>query len=296
MIPQEEISPQIDYCACRYGTSRVEFRGPKRRLDEGYVAVVGGSEAYGKFVSEPFSDRLEAHLGETVVNLGVMHAGLTLIAEDPAILPIASRARMAIVQVLGAQNMSNRFYTVHPRRNDRFLAASPRLQSMFPDIDFAEVNFTGHLLTCLEQTGRPAYLDVVAELRTAWIARMKAVLNDIRGERILLWMSDRRPEDPTPTTSPLDPVFVDRGMLDALAPHCAGVVEAIATRDAREEGLEGKIYLPGEEQAAAAMPGPVFHDQAAGLLAAAVARPKSLRRASLADAPPHFDPRITASR
>lgn len=32
----------LTYAPCRYGMSRILFRGPKRRLDTPYVAFVGG--------------------------------------------------------------------------------------------------------------------------------------------------------------------------------------------------------------------------------------------------------------
>jgi hypothetical protein len=46
----------------------------------------------------------------------------------------------------GAQNLSNRLYTVHPRRNDRFLRASGILRTIYRDVDFTEFHFTRHML------------------------------------------------------------------------------------------------------------------------------------------------------
>ena len=106
----------INYKPWRHGASRIAFRGPAQRLDDAFVAIVGGSETFGKFVEHPFSDLLQKEISVPVVNLGVMHAGLSLIADDPAIRDISSKAQLTVVQVLGAQNMSNRFYSVHPRK------------------------------------------------------------------------------------------------------------------------------------------------------------------------------------
>ena len=147
MTLNDDSETVIDYKPWRHCTSRLAFRGPAQRLDEPYVAIVGGSETFGKFVDYPFVDLLRAEIGIPVVNLGVMHAGLSLIMDDPTILDIASNAQMTVVQVLGATNMSNRFYSVHPRRNDRFVSASKRMQVLFPDVDFTDFNFIGHLLT-----------------------------------------------------------------------------------------------------------------------------------------------------
>ena len=98
-----------------YGASRVIVRGPKRRLNARYIADIGSGQAYGKYVEVLFVDALEAQIGEPVVNLGVMQAGLTPPADYPGILPVTSNPRMTLVQILGAQSMPNRVYSVHPR-------------------------------------------------------------------------------------------------------------------------------------------------------------------------------------
>ncbi len=263
----------IDYRPCRYGASRLAFRGPARSLEGSYLAALGGSETFGKFVADPYVDLLERTLQTPVVNLGVMQAGLTLFLDDPGVLTVASNATLTIVQVLGAQNMSNRFYSVHPRRNDRFLKASDALQALYPHADFTEFNFTGHLLRALE-TGDPrSFGRVVDELKTAWVRRMTSILNAIEGEKLLLWMSDRTPEQTSDSTSDSDPLFVDRHMLTALSPLASGLVEVVATDRMRSDGLKGKSFLPGEEAAAEVMPGPRFHAEVAEALATTVQWP-----------------------
>ena len=121
----------LDYYPCRYGTSRVLFRGPRRDLDRPYVAMLGSTETYGKFVPEPYPALTEAATGLRVVNLGYVNAGLDLYLKDPEVLDTAARARVTVVQIMGAQNLSNRFYTVHPRRNDRFTGPTPLLRALF---------------------------------------------------------------------------------------------------------------------------------------------------------------------
>ncbi len=286
MIVQEKPKPLLDYSPCRYGASRIPFRGPERTLDGPYVSVIGGSESYGKFVSKPFANLLEERLETPVVNLAAMHAGLTLIVDDPAILTIASASQMTIVQVLGAQNMSNRYYSVHPRRNDRFVGASDQMQAMFPDVDFTEFNFTGHLMSSLEERKHPALPDLIAELKTAWVQRMKLILSDIASEKILLWMSERAPEETAPLSDVMDPHYVDRDMLEALSPYIAGIVEVVTDDDTATEDMVGKLYTEGEKQAAAALPGPAFHSKVADQIAGVMVDPEQKRRAKNFDAPP----------
>ena len=70
----------LDYFPCRYGQSRLLFRGPPRNLDGAYAVVMGGTETYGKFVPDPYAALLEEKLGLPVVaflcdRLAVMKAG-----------------------------------------------------------------------------------------------------------------------------------------------------------------------------------------------------------------------------
>ena len=44
----------LDYFPCRYGQSKLLFRGPRRRFDGPYAAAIGGTETYGKFVADPY--------------------------------------------------------------------------------------------------------------------------------------------------------------------------------------------------------------------------------------------------
>ncbi len=149
MILQDQQRVGLDYQPCRYGASRTLFRGPAKSLDGRYVAVLGGTEVYGRFVEQPFPDLLERRLNRTTVNFGCMNAGLDVFINDPVIMRACTQAALTVVQIVGAQNMSNRFYTVHPRRNDRFLRPARRMTEIWPDVDFSEIHFTRHLLKTL---------------------------------------------------------------------------------------------------------------------------------------------------
>ena len=122
----------LDYQPCRYGKSKLLFRGPKKRLEAGYVAFLGGTETYGKYVVRPYPEILGGMLGVTSLNLGAVNAGVDTFHDDTTVLGLAREADLRVIQLSGAQYMSNRFYMVHPRRNDRFLRASPALKALYP--------------------------------------------------------------------------------------------------------------------------------------------------------------------
>lgn len=261
----------LEYYSYRFGRSGLVFRGPKRKLEGRYVATIGGSETYGKFVPDPFPNQLEAVLGLPVVNFGCMHASVGVFAEDEAVLDACRDADITVIQVMGAVNNSNKFYSVHPRRNDRFLKAASPLRELYPNLDFAEFNFTRHLLSSLAESAPDAFEEVRREIKAAWVERMKLLIDKIGGRIVLLWMSERAPDAPDDMRPGADPLFVDRAMLDELRDDVADIVEVVASENARAEGLEGKCYLPPEAQAAAEVPGPAFHLETAMALADSLA-------------------------
>ncbi len=261
----------LDYFPCRYGNSKLLFRGPRRRLQGDYIAFLGGTETYGKFIETPFPMLLEHETGMKSVNLGCVNAGVDAYLSDKSLMDICTGARVTVVQVMGAQNMSNRFYAVHPRRNDRFLRASNLLQTIFGEVDFTEFNFTRHMLKSLADTAPAKFPMVEQELKDAWVARMKTMLEQIDGKVVLLWMADHAPcEQGATNLDQHDPMFVDRAMLDAVADHVSATVEIVAGACEQAEGLQEMVFGPMEEPAAEEMLGPVIHRRAATALAAEV--------------------------
>ncbi|MFX0540780.1 DUF6473 family protein [Roseovarius sp. S4756] len=250
----------LDYMPCRYGASKLLFRGPKRDLTGRYVAFLGGTETYGKFVPRPYSALIEAKLGVPCVNLGWPNAGLDVLLHDGDVISAASRAEVTVLQVLGAQNMSNRYYTVHPRRNDRFVQASTLLRGIFPEVDFTEFHFTRHMLGCLAQLAPGRFAAVRRELQDAWSARMKLLLSRIDGPVILLWMSAHPPQaradDPDLAD---DPAFVTRAMLRTVLGSNVELVEAPYSAAAVAKGTRGMAFSQFEASAAAELPGPAAH-------------------------------------
>ena len=218
-MDQGGTEPRIDYYPCRYGASEVEFRGPPVPLRAPYAVVLGGCEAYGRHVEDPFPELLAERTGMRVVNLGVHCGGLDAYARDPALTPVIANAETVIIQVLPAANMSNRFYSVHPRRNDRFLRHSPILQALFPDTDFCDFVFTRHLLSGLRRASRDKFSIVVRELEEAWIARMRLILTRVNGRAWLLRIEGRVDPELGP-----EPLFVPQAISDRLKPLVEGVV------------------------------------------------------------------------
>jgi hypothetical protein len=250
----------LDYRPCRYGAVKMMFRGPKRDLSRAYVAVLGGSAAFGRYVAQPYADLVEGALGRPVANLAASNAGPDFYLSEPAILDIASAAAVAVVQVTGAEALSNQFYTVHSRRNDRFVAATPALRALYPEVDFADIHFTRHLLQVLRRTDGQRFAAVVRGLQETWVGRMRTLLARLPERRILLWVTGAGPDR--------DPLFIDRTLIDALRGEVTQVVEATPSARARAMAPFDMTFPETEAAQAACLPGAAVHAELAETLVA----------------------------
>jgi hypothetical protein len=257
-----------DYLPCRYGTSKLLFRGPRRSLDVPYAVVLGSTATYGKFVTHPYPALVEAATGLQIVNLGCVNAGPDVFLNEPSVLEIAAKAQVSIVQIMGAPNLTNRFYTVHPRRNDRFLMAQPLLRSMFREVDFTEFTFTRHMLQTLQAAAPDRFAVVAQDLRAVWIARMQALVQTLSGRVLLLWISDRPPA-PRAATPDLrqEPLLVDSDMIAAVLPFAHDFLAVVSSPEALARGVQGMAYGPMEGPVARLLPGPAIHREVAAALA-----------------------------
>ncbi|GAA6181587.1 MULTISPECIES: DUF6473 family protein [unclassified Shimia] len=271
MSYEKMVGDELNYEPCQYGESRLTFRGPQKSLSKPYVAFLGGTETYGKFIPQPFVEILEDTLDLGCVNLGYVNAGIDAFLAEPSVLEIAQKSELTVIQIMGAQNMSNRYYKVHPRRNDRFIGASNMMQMVFNEVDFSEFHFTRHMLGTLCARTPDRYAMVRDELRMAWSARMKLLLNTIGGKVVLLWMADHAPETALGTSGlGADPLFVDRLMIEELRPLVEDVVEVVVSDKAVSQGIEGMQFTELERVAAQRMLGVQAHVETATALSRAL--------------------------
>ena len=260
----------LDYSPCHYGASKLLFRGPRRDLGLPYVAVLGGTETYGKFIPRPWPSLVEDETGLRVINLGCVNAGADVYLSDPGVMEVAAGARLAVVQVMGAGNLTNRFYAVHPRRNDRFLRASNAMAQLYPEVDFTNFHFTRHLLQTLHAVSPSRFETIADELRHTWVARMRALIDAAQVPVVLVWIADHAPGPRGPADLSADPLLVDRPMIDALRPYVAAWVQPEPGQGANT--LEGMAFAEMERPAAEGLPGPLAHEAVAIRVAETVDR------------------------
>lgn len=249
----------LDYLPCRYGTSKLVFRGPQRELRDPYVAFLGGTQTFGKYIEQPFPLRVEHLTGVTSVNLGQMNAGPDVFASDPVLLETARKARVTVVEVFGAGNLSNRLYSVHKRRNDRFLRASRELRTLYPEVDFTQFNFTQHMLLDLYQRDSQRFATLREAVQRVWMRRMRQLLGHLGRRVVLLRIGSDSLDQTGPLGRGFGPMLVSDAMLEGLRDHVSAVVEVPARKVVSGRTVEGMIFSPLEEAAAKAVAPPTVH-------------------------------------
>ena len=260
----------LDYQTYRFGRSKQRFRGPKPNLDDPYIAFIGGSEPFGKFVPDPFPSQLQERLSYQCANWGTPGAGPSFFLRDPVVLEACSNAKACVITVMGAVAMSNRLYSVFKRRNSRVREISKMLDALYPDMSLGDFRFAHNMLRKMHQKDPKKFEVVETELRSAWVARMRELMEEIETTRVLVWMSSRAPEEEPKASVPESfiaaPAFVNREMLEAVAPMADVLVEYVAGHGVAHMPGDGRVFSEEQADAALRYPGTTMHTQLADLL------------------------------
>ena len=229
-----------------------------------YLTFLGGTETFGQFIETPYPDIIEGQTGLPAINLGCRHPGIDTFNTSPGLIDICSMAQVTVIQIMGAANMSNRFYTVDPRHNERFIRASKRFKEIYPEVDFSTFETTDQLLCTLAEVGPDRLGLVRQEVQSAWVARMRTLLGQIDGKKVLLWMSDHRPYcADTGGTICRDPLFIDRAMLNAVKDYADALIEIVGTQGEILAGRSDMVFSEIETFEAQKMLGPMVHERTA---------------------------------
>lgn len=252
----------LSYEPVTYGCGRSLFRGPERSIGAGDVVAIGGTQTFGKFIARPWPERLEHRLHRAVVNLGSVNAGIDLFLHVPELITQVHRADAVVLEVFGAAHLSNPYFTVHPLRNDRVVAANGPLRRLYPDVDFSEVAFLRHMLGLLQKKDEKRFRLMVSVLQKVWLERMEVLLAALDRPVVALWLGDGPPARQAMAFG-TDPLFVSRGMMDRVAPRLAGIVEVTPGPEARTPDKPGRVFGPLDQGAAETVFPPAIHEDIA---------------------------------
>ncbi|WP_253746760.1 MULTISPECIES: DUF6473 family protein [unclassified Ruegeria] len=247
--------------ACQYMGSKLWFRGPPGDLSKPYVACLGGEETFGRFVENPFPVELGQRLKLPCINFGSLFCGFEAMLGDPVLSELVNASEFCVLQVPDLPYQSNRFYRVHPRRNDRFVEPTLDLVQLYPEVDFTEIHFVRHLLDRLRAEQGARFEIVVQELQEAWLRACSKLVRRIEPPVILLWLHVQRQAG-----LHSDPVLPDAAMIERLRPFCSGVVECSVCVTAVSDTLEDVLFGTLQQPMAEHVIGPSAHREIAGKL------------------------------
>ncbi|MGB0497217.1 MAG: DUF6473 family protein [Rubricella sp.] len=147
--------------------------------------------------------------GVPFANWGTPGAGPGAFLRDPVILEACSDARLCIIVLPGAETVSNRLFTVGPRRNARLKGVGERMRLLYPDLPFDTFRTTRAMLRQAARQDADHFALLRLEMQEAWIARMVELVDAIAAPTILLWLRPEAPglDGPTPL---VDPAMVAR--------------------------------------------------------------------------------------
>lgn len=227
-----------------------------RALDGPYLTFLGGTAFYGKYAHSAIADQVEDATDLACVNLGILNAGVDAM-KAPELVSVANGGCCTVVEVVGAQNLTNQFYRVHPRRNDRLVSTTRLFRQVFPEIDLSEVHFTRHLLRQIQTMAPNRYETVIEELRSAWVEGMADLLSRLNGPKVLMWISPQSGGDAD--TDPRagegqEPLFVDVAAIQAVSGFVDALIEVRETPQITAQGLAGMAFPEVEERAAQVVP------------------------------------------
>ena len=253
-----------DYQPCHYGTTKPVFRGPEREIPSNGIVALGSTETFGKFIEFPWPERLEGGCGKPVINLGCVNSSVDLYLGAPHLLDQARKADAVIVQISGAACLTNKYFAVHPLRNDRFLSASSTLAAIYRNVDFSEFHFIRHMLSTLAQEDPRRFATIVAELQRCWVVRMRHMLRRLDRPVLGLWLADTAPpvELPEGSLGP-DPLFVTAAMLDDVRSGFSDIIEVTPGAASRSPDGRGRMFNQMDRHAAAHVYPSDVHQQVA---------------------------------
>ncbi|QIE54663.1 hypothetical protein G5B40_03930 [Pikeienuella piscinae] len=235
----------IDYKGYKWGRLNQVYRGPKPDLSRPYIACIGAAQTFGRYVERPFPALLAEELDIQVANFGAASAGPGFFLRDAAVIEAASSAELCVIQVMSARSLSNRLFKVQLSRNAQIEAVSKSLEALFPHIDFETFTYAHNMLNQIAEEDPDKFVAVEAELKAAWVARTRVLLQSIQTRRVLFWFSERETDEEVSGGAAGQalkyPQFVDQEMMDAVAPLVDRVVRCVTST-----GMPQSLLRDGE--------------------------------------------------
>jgi LPS sulfotransferase NodH len=225
-----------------------EFRGPPVNTSAPYLAFIGASQTFGRFVPRPFPCILGTRLGIPVLNLAVGGAGPRhYLAHN--YLELINGAEAVVIQVMSGRAASNSLFDnsesggiIGHVRGEPFAVRADEFYSRFE-----------------QSYSRPRFEEIINETRNDYMSSFIQLLRKIVVPKILFWFSRRHPQYeenyeyiPFPLGVLGDaPQLVDQSMVQRLAAFSDDYVECISKQGLphplwqSDQSIDGAVWRDG---------------------------------------------------
>lgn len=273
----------VDYQMYDFRGSGIYFRGPATeelaatdgQAAEGSIAILGAAQIFGRFCPHSISELVESQTGTRVYNFGYTGASPAFFLQCAPLLNFVSGCRAVVLQLMSARSVSNALFDCSDRFPNRLTRRSDK-QKLFVNDAYK---------WALENVPAQQLDRAVSESRRRYVDLMKQLIEAIPVPVYLLWYSDREPFyemrfDHFNSLFGGFPQLVNHDMVNELAPHAAGYIDASGSRG-RPHYLYSRfstgnsntvdifpLHSPKYENYY--YPTPEMHEDAAALLSAAI--------------------------
>lgn len=229
-------APAFVYPRSQPPGSRIELRNPPEAYEQPgpYVACVGSAATFGRLVERPFCALLAERLGLPVLNLGFGGARPEVFTEDESLARLIRNAACVVVEAMSARGYATDLFTpLHGYTNMGHATADLADADSVPAaVEFVDIAYT-RFIRAGDSAGLAAARMVC---RAAYVSGMKRLAELAEDRGVLFYFSQRFP-DFTPPPEPRSfaewsggfPHYVDRRVLEVLAPRFRGVVTVVSS-------------------------------------------------------------------
>jgi len=212
----------IDYDIWFVDDGRLALRGPRTDLNLDDVnCCIGAAQTFGRFVARPFPVQISQILRKPVLNLGFSGAGPEFFLNDSFLMSRLARAGLVVIQAMSARSVSAGVFRAGGNNGVLEFVEGPRQGERM----LAQESYS----TLRAEYGEPAFRDQIAAVQARWLALHRQLINHIAGQKVLLWLSQKKPGDNIDlTTSPVGvfPHFVSAEMVHEVSALCDCYVDA----------------------------------------------------------------------
>lgn len=243
-----------------------EFRGPPVNTSAPYLAFIGASQTFGRFVPRPFPCLLGTRLGIPVLNLAVGGAGPRhYLARN--YLELINGAEAVVIQVMSGRSASNSLFD-NSESGGMIGHVRGEQSTVRADEFYSRLG---------QSSSKPRFEAIVNETRNDYMSSFIQLLRKIVVPKILFWFSRRHPQyaedyEKIPEAVLGDfPQLVNQSMVQRLAAFSDDYVECISKQGLphplwqSDQSIDGAVYREGILENHS-YPSPAMHIAAADAL------------------------------